>query len=97
VLFRGYIDESYGGAEDAFALSCLIAKGKDWNEMVRAWKLHLATVNKRLKKEGRPLISRYHTSDCSNRRGEFEGWTTQEQIDFSIGLFGIFKRIPVMP
>lgn len=95
VLFRGYIDESYGGAEDVFALSCLIAKGKDWNDMMRAWKLHLHAVNKKLKKQSRPLISRYHASDCSSRHGEFEGWSVQEQIDFSLGLFGIFKRVPV--
>ncbi len=93
--FRGYIDESYSPDQSLFALSCLTANGKDWSEMERAWKLHLAAVNKKLRKENRPLISRYHASDCSGRRGEFKGWTHTERDNFVLGLFGIFKRIPV--
>lgn len=96
VVYRGYIDESYDGAkQDIFALSCLIASGKGWFEMERAWKLHLAAVNKKLKKQGRPMISRYHAGACSGRRDEFKGWTHDERDQFVLGLFGIFKRVPV--
>src|SRR5713101_2368828 len=79
VLFRGYIDESYDNAQKIFAMSCLIAKGSQWWRMERAWKLHLAAVNRELKKQRRSLISRYHASDCSTRRNEFKGWTYKER------------------
>lgn len=96
MVFRGYIDESYNAQDqNLFALSCLTANGKGWSEMERAWRLNLTAVNKKLKKNGRPLIHRYHASDCSGRHGEFEEWTLAERDDFVLGLFGIFKRIPV--
>ena len=94
-MFRGYIDESYDNKQKLFALSCLITNGKHWSEMERAWKLHLTAQNKKLKRAGRPLLSRYHASDCSGRRNEFKGWTRDERDVFVLGLFGIFKRIPV--
>jgi hypothetical protein len=95
-VFRGYIDESYDGSQqNVFALSCIVAGAKGWTEFERAWKLHLAAKNKQLKKQGRPQISRYHATDCSGRRNEFAGWTHEERDEFVIGLFGIFKRIPV--
>jgi hypothetical protein len=95
VLFRGYIDESYGKNQNVFALSCLIANESDWFKMERAWKLQLAAKNKQLKKAGRPLISRYHASDCSGRRREFKDWALRERDAFVLGLFSIFKRTPV--
>lgn len=94
VLFRGYIDESYGPKQNVFAWSCLIARGKDWSEIERKWKLHLAAKNKELKKAGRPTISRYHASDCSGCRGEFATWTRDERDVFVLKLFGIFKSFP---
>jgi hypothetical protein len=94
LMFRGYIDESYDSKQNVFAWSCLTARGKDWREIERKWKLHLAAKNKALKKEGRTLISRYHASDCSGRRGEFEGWSHDERDAFVLGLFGIFKQVP---
>jgi hypothetical protein len=63
--------------------------------MERIWKLHLAAVNKKLKRLGRSPISRYHASDCSGRRGEFKSWTHEERDDFVRGLLGIFKRTPL--
>ncbi len=93
VLFKGYIDESYdGSARNLFALSCLIADSKGWFEIERAWRLHLEAKNKQLKRQGRRLISRYHASECSGRRGEFDGWTLDERDEFVLGLFGILKR-----
>lgn len=95
VVFRGYIDESYDGTHKLFSLSCLVASGKDWEEMERAWTLRLEEVNKKLRQEGRPTISRYHAADCSGRRNEFKGWSYDERESFVLGLFEIFKRIPV--
>ena len=48
VIFRGYMDESYGADQNIFAWSCLIATGSDWFEMERQWKLHLRAKNKAL-------------------------------------------------
>ena len=93
-MFRGYIDESHHNYK-LFALSCLIAKGKDWFGMERMWKEHLAAKNKQLKKAGRKLISRYHATDCNGRRNDFEGWEEDERNEFVFGLFNIFKRVPV--
>jgi hypothetical protein len=63
--------------------------------MERQWKLHIAAVNRRLKAQGRPLISRYHASDCSSRKREFKGWTHDERDEFVRGLFGVFRRCAV--
>jgi len=94
VIFKGYIDESYGSDKNIFALSCIVAAGKDWSEIERKWKLHLNAKNKSLAKQGRPLITRYHASDCSSRHGEYEGWTHDERDTFVKGLFLIFKQVP---
>lgn len=93
MLFRGYIDESYGPAQNIFALSCLLAKGSQWIDFERKWRLHLAVKNRELKKAGRPLISRYHASDCSGCRKEFKGWNRDERDAFVCGLFQIFRQI----
>ena len=50
MIFRGYIDESYGPKQNVFSWSCLIATGKDWAQMERKWKLYLAAKNKELRK-----------------------------------------------
>jgi hypothetical protein len=94
VLFRGYIDESFDSKQNIFALSCILAKGSDWMEFERKWKLHLAAKNRELKKADRPLISRYHASDCSGRYGEFEGWSRDERDKFVLGLFQVFSQVP---
>jgi hypothetical protein len=94
VIFRSYIDESFDKHQKIFAFSCLTLMGKDWREMERIWNLRLSSVNKKLKKQRRPKISRYHASDCSGRRKEFQGWSHDERDDFVKDLFGVFKRIP---
>lgn len=93
VLFTGYMDESYDGAkQNLFVFSCLVARGKVWAELARSWKLQIDAVNRRLVKAGRPLISRYHASECSGRRGDFKGWSLDERDAFVRGLFGVVKR-----
>lgn len=90
---KGYFDESFGTERNVFALSCIISTGAKWGEIERKWRLHLAAKNRELKKARRPLISRYHASDCSGRRGEFEGWTHDERDSFVLGLFQVFKQV----
>jgi len=90
VLLRGVIDESYN--VKVFTLSCLIAQGSKWMWLSNDWKKVLKRWNSRLKTEGRSPISRYHAADCSNRVREFEGWSVQEQIDFTVELIGVLKR-----
>jgi hypothetical protein len=90
LFLNGYIDESYN--QRAFTLSCLVAKGKDWLEVSRKWKLVLNAWNKKLKAQGRPLLSRYHASDCSNLKREFDGWTPGEQRAFVAELIRIFSQ-----
>ncbi|MGC1422260.1 MAG: hypothetical protein WA815_07910, partial [Terracidiphilus sp.] len=68
MLLRGYMDESYGPKQNVFSFSCLMARGKDWDNMERRWKLQIAGKNKQLIAEGRRPISRYHASDCSGCR-----------------------------
>jgi hypothetical protein len=94
VLLRGYMDESYGSDQNIFSFSCLLARGKDWDDMERRWKLQIEAKNKQLAKEGRPTISRYHASDCSGCRNEFAGWTRNERDAFVLKLFGTFKLFP---
>ena len=89
---RGYIDESCDGDQNLFALSCIVATRKGWSEMERGWRLQLSAVNKKLRRDGRPLISRYHASYCSGRRHEFAGWSHDERDEFVRGLFDVIKR-----
>ena len=93
MIFRGYIDESCDSNQNTFALSCILTRGKDWDEFERKWKLHLAAKNRELAKAGRQTISRYHASDCSGRRKEFKGWNRDERDSFVRGLFEIFRQI----
>jgi hypothetical protein len=90
VLIRGYVDESYN--DHVFTLSSLNAKGKTWAEFSRLWKITLNTWNRRLVAQGRPTISRYHTTDCSNLKREFKGWSKEEQREFFLDLVKVFSR-----
>lgn len=93
MIFRGYIDESYDAGQNVFAQSCILARGAAWMEFERKWKLHISAKNRELKKTNRPLVSRYHASDCSSRHGEFEGWSLDERDRFVRGLFQVFRRV----
>jgi hypothetical protein len=95
VVFRGYIDESLDKKQNFFALACLLLMGKDWSELERIWKLRLTSINRKLKKQGRKTISRYHASDCNGCRNEFEGWDFTERDAFVKDLFQVFKPVPV--
>jgi hypothetical protein len=94
---RGYIDESHDPAPipKIFNLTCLVGYDNflPWFEL--AWVKVIEEKNEELTKAGRPAISRYHASDCSNLKGEFRHWTIEEQIEFSQKLFSVFRKHPV--
>jgi len=90
MLMRGYIDESYD--DKVFSWCCILSTRSQWMGLEKAWKRCIASENRRLKKLGRPQISRYHASDCSSLHGEFEGWSTEEQVSLVKQLFAILKN-----
>jgi hypothetical protein len=92
VRLRGYIDESVDKNQNIFTMACLISTGKEWRELERAWKIYLAGWNRRLTKLGRPPITRYHASECRNLKGEFKGWSADEQRELTKGLLSVLKR-----
>jgi len=97
LALRGFIDESHDGnpVPKVFDLTCIVTYDnmRPWFEM--AWVKVIEEKNTELKRHGRPQISRYHAADCSSRLGEFKGWTVDEQIEFSLKLFNVFRRHPV--
>jgi hypothetical protein len=97
LVFRGFIDESHDDAAvpKVFDLSCLVAYDNLWPWFELAWVKVLEDKNEELTKQGRPTISRYHAADCSSLKGEFKGWSVDEQIEFSLKLFDVFRRHPV--
>jgi hypothetical protein len=90
MLFHGFIDESYNPR--TFTLACLTATTSDWLWIELAWVQILRRKNKELRRYGRPTISRYHASDCSSLKGEFEGGSVEEQIEFVKELLGVYRR-----
>jgi hypothetical protein len=92
----GYIDESYAtGGNGLFTLACIFTEGSTWSWFELAWQNCLDKKNAELSKQGRKQLSRYHASDCSSRVGEFKGWSTDEQIDFTQSLMRVFLDLPV--
>jgi len=64
--------------------------------MSSAWKKCIERWNAKLKAEGRKPLSRYHAKDCGNLKGEFAGWSTDEQRALTSDLIAIFKKHPVV-
>lgn len=92
-MLRGYIDESFN--RDLFNLSCLVSADGTWFWFVLDWLKWLGGKNASLKAQGRRQLSRYKAADCSSLVGEFAGWTKHEQIEFTQGLLGVFRRHPL--
>jgi hypothetical protein len=93
VLLRGYIDESYN--KDVFALSCAMAEGGEGTWISYAWENCIERWNAKLKKQGRPEISRYHAADCSNLQNEFSGWSRDEQRELTSDLVNALRCHPL--
>ena len=91
MVLGGYIDDS--GEGDLFTLSCLVADSPAWVFLGFEWERCLAKKNASLSIAGRKPIRRYHATDCSNRRNDFEGWTTSDdQIPFVKKLLSILEQ-----
>jgi hypothetical protein len=89
MLVVGYIDESFNNK--LFTLSCILTTTAKWIDIEMKWRAVLRRTNKGLRKQGRQEISRYHAADCSSLKGEFAGWSVDEQIQFSKKLIAIIK------
>jgi hypothetical protein len=97
LMLRGFIDESHdpGPVPKVFTLSCIVGFDNmlPWFEM--AWVKVLEEKNTDLERQGRRKISRYHAANCSSLQGEFHGWSVDEQIEFSLKLFDVFRKHPL--
>ena len=88
-VLHGYIDDSIGG--NIFVLTCLQGEIGMWLSIDLEWRKMLDKVNKRLRRQGRREISRYHATDCQNFRNDFEGWAEDEQIELVKEILKIIK------
>jgi hypothetical protein len=94
-MFWGYLDDS--GDDDVtglVTLSCFIGHWSHLFNFEAAWKRVLDAKNRQLIAEGRPTFSRFHATDWSTKRKEFEGWTDEEKFDFFDKLLALFYRYP---
>ena len=91
VNLTGYIDESMNKNKRLFTMSAIIAERMDWMWFEVDWETCIERINRQLRKDGRTQISRYHASDCSNRKGEFTGWEEEEIINLAKGLLKVLK------
>jgi hypothetical protein len=91
MLISGYIDDS--GKDGTLVLSCVMAPNPIWFWLEADWKKALEKKNSGLIAAGRKPISRFKAADCSNCKGEFQGWDVQkEQIPFVMELLSILGR-----
>ena len=88
-----YIDESYD--EDVFVLSLCSAHPRTWRNFQIFWQAHLDGLNARLQALNRPAVSRYHATDCANRKREFADWTWEEQVAITAELIGVIQCCPL--
>ena len=68
-----YVDESYNNR--TFNLGGWLGEESEWNRLQSQW-------SKRLDLERRKhgSLDRYHASDCSSLRSDYQGWTVTDQI-----------------
>jgi hypothetical protein len=74
-LIKTFMDET--GIHDRaemVAVAGYAARPKHWRAWTKNWNVHKRTVP-----SGRKRISVFHSTDCANYRGEFEGWTKEER------------------
>jgi hypothetical protein len=93
MVLTGYIDEGFN--DEWFTLSCLVGWGSQWTWIELAFQNLLDKTNAALRTQGRPTISRYHATDCSNLKKEFRGWSRDEQIALTKGIVNIVRNHPL--
>ncbi|HWH59725.1 MAG TPA: hypothetical protein VN682_19000 [Terriglobales bacterium] len=82
-----YADESYDGV--TFCVGGWLYDTDGWKKIERRWNRRIEYEQRRSIKRGETPISRFHAADCSNRRGEFYGWSVLRQTQFFKKLIGI--------
>ena len=87
----GFIDES-GKEGEIFHLTCVVAAQSTWLYLEAEWKEVFDETNVLLSIADRPLLTRYHANSCSNLRGEFSGWSHEEQQAFVLRLFRSLEK-----
>jgi hypothetical protein len=95
-MFYGYIDESGDKETGLVTLSCLAGHWSNFFWFENDWKKILERKNKQLKTQGRQELSRFHATDWSTKRREFEGWTDEEKISFIDEFIALFHRYPLV-
>jgi len=85
-MLRTFLDET-GVHDDAeVAVGGYISRPKIWRDWTKDW-----NVRKRRVPDGRRSIKVFHSTDCANYRGEFEGWTKEERDPY------VAQLLPVIP
>lgn len=82
-----YADESYDDV--TFCVGGWLYDAEGWKKLEARWKRRIEYEQRRSLKRGETPISRFHAADCSNRRGEFSGWSVARQTLFFKKLVGI--------
>src|SRR6266581_652391 len=88
-----YADESYNNL--VMCVGGWLAPDGLWDEIEPKWKQRIEYENRISAKKGFPPISRYHASDCSNLKNEFDpakGWSIPRQIRLVKKLVGIIGK-----
>jgi hypothetical protein len=96
-LLRGFIDESYDGGNPPkiFELSCVVTSDSGCVYFDLDWQALIETKNEELREQGRKEIRRFHAADFNSFRGDFDGWTPDEQKEFSRRVVKVFEDNPV--
>jgi hypothetical protein len=79
-----YLDESHSGKPNThyYVVAGLLATANTWAKFSRFWQLAL-------KPHG---IEVFHSSDCQNHEGEFDGWTREQEAALSKDLADVLCR-----
>lgn len=88
-VFKAYMDDSEH--RGIFTLCALVGRGITWDWVNADWRDLLDKKNAELAKQGRPPLSCYHATDCSNGYKEFKDWSKDERNDFTKKILGIFS------
>lgn len=92
-MLTAYLDESYNNR--TFCVGGWLASVPEWNTIEKQWIQRVEYERRKSIEKGFPPISRYHASDCSSLKGEFDvskGWDVTRQIKFSKRLLAILAK-----
>jgi hypothetical protein len=86
-MIKTFMDET-GVHDDAdmVAVGGYVSRPKHWRDWTKDWNVH-----KRRVPSGRRPIKVFHSTDCANYHGEFEGWTKEERDPY------VAQLLPVIP